>query len=179
MNYLIAQLQEDMCELQDEEWDIRIDRGQRYGGKDDTLENIATFGADGAIVHANECFNRIKNMFGQVKDLADLKDAVMDGRNYLAYIYILETRDKPVTVCACDVNPPKIPVGGFVSNDPPKVVPWTGGEFSDKINASLPSTILDMPEVESPEPSLRNYDVKPLFEDEVDLIEHGKKEVEK
>ena len=92
MNYLIAQLQEDMIELQDEEWDIRIDRGQRYGGKDDTLENIATFGADGAIVHANECFNRIKNMFGQVKDLADLKDAVMDGRNYLAYIYILETR---------------------------------------------------------------------------------------
>ena len=123
MSYPIAQLQEDMIVLQDEEWDIRINRGQRYGGKDDTLENIATFGADGAIVHANECFNRIKNMFGQVKDLADLKDAVMDGRNYLAYIYILETRE----LGQGEYNrPPKCQLD-IPAEVTPKVLPWEGG----------------------------------------------------
>ena len=92
MKYSIDQLNEFMDSLQTQEKEIRIDRGKRYGGKKDTLENISAFGSDGAIVHANECFNRIKNMFGQAKAIDDLKDAVMDGRNYLAYILCLETR---------------------------------------------------------------------------------------
>lgn len=83
-----------MESLQKEEKEIRADRGNRYGGKIDTLENIATFGSDGAIVHMTECYNRIRNMFGKSKDKEDLKNAVQDLRNYAAYVFILELRDK-------------------------------------------------------------------------------------
>ena len=94
MSYTIDDLEQDMEEIQRCEQVIREDRGARYGTKQDTLGNISTFGADGAIVHANECFCRIKNMFGEAKDIEDLENAVMDGRNYLAYILILARREQ-------------------------------------------------------------------------------------
>ena len=89
-----VQLEHWMDALQKEEKEIRIDRGKRYGTPEDTLGNIARFGADGAIVHLSECFNRIANTFGKPKDPEDLKNAVQDLRNYAAYIFILEMRDK-------------------------------------------------------------------------------------
>lgn len=92
MKYTIEELNEWMDDLQYAEKEIRIDRGKRYGSANDTLGNISTFGPDGAIIHANECYCRIKNMFGKEKNYEDLRDAVMDARNYLAYILNLEER---------------------------------------------------------------------------------------
>ncbi len=99
------QLQQQMEEIQAKEKAIREDRGRRYGSDEDTLANVAEFGSDGAIVSFWECVMRfkkiyrfikkakyIKDMFGQVKDIDDLENAVMDARNYLAYILILERR---------------------------------------------------------------------------------------
>ena len=88
------QLEHWMDALQEEEKEIRIDRGKRYGNEGDTLANIAEFGSDGAIVQMWECVMRIRNMFGKPKDSEDLKNAVQDLRNYAAYIFILEMRDK-------------------------------------------------------------------------------------
>ena len=116
MNYTIDQLNEFMCALQAEEEAIRTDRGLRYGAPDDTLSNVAEFGADGAIVSFWECARRIRNMYGKEKDLKDLANAVQDGRNYLAYILCLETRE----------------LGQGEYNIPPKVVPniceWASGK---------------------------------------------------
>ena len=94
-----------MFDVQVNERHIRDDRGKRYGSPDDALSNVAEFGADGAIVSFWECARRIRNMYGKDKSVADLENAVMDGRNYLAYILCLETRENPdVHVCACAVN---------------------------------------------------------------------------
>ena len=87
------QLEGRMELLQSEEKDIRIDRGRRYGSEKDTLANIAEFGADGAIVSFWECAMRVRNTFGKPKNYEDLKNAVQDGRNYLAYILILLERE--------------------------------------------------------------------------------------
>ena len=86
------QLEEWMDALQEEEKEIRIDRGKRYGTPEDTLGNIARFGSDGAIVHLSECFNRIANMYAKPKDKDDLKNAVQDLRNYASYVFILAFR---------------------------------------------------------------------------------------
>ncbi len=88
------QLQQQMEEIQAKEKAIREDRGRRYGLPEDTLANIAKFSSDGAIVHFWECAMRIGNMFGKAKDIDDMENAMMDGRNYLAYAYILELRDR-------------------------------------------------------------------------------------
>ena len=90
--YSIDDLNRFMDSIQAEEKKIRIDRGLRYGGKEDTLENVATFGSDGAIVSFWECAMRIKNMFGKPKNIKDLTNAVQDLRNFAAYILCLETR---------------------------------------------------------------------------------------
>ena len=92
MKYSIEELNEWFDKLQGEEKEIRIDRGRRYGSKEDTLANVAEFGADGAIINMWECAMRIRNMFGKPKDLADLKNAVQDLRNYSAYILNLAER---------------------------------------------------------------------------------------
>ncbi len=88
------QLQQQMEEIQAKEKAIREDRGRRYGLPEDTLANIAKFSSDGAIVHFWECAMRIGNMFSKAKDIDDLENAVMDARNYLAYILILEQRNR-------------------------------------------------------------------------------------
>jgi hypothetical protein len=154
MKYTIEQLNDFMDKIQAYEKDIRIDRGKRYGTPDDTLGNVAEFGADGCIISMWECFMRLKNSgihpilkvllqvlvedirdgFGRPKDIEDIDNAVKDLRNFAAYILCLETRElgqgeynippEDVTVCACAVNPPK-------------VVPWES-----------PESILTVPEVE-------------------------------
>lgn len=100
--------------MQAEEELIRIDRGKRYGGAEDTLLNVATFGADGAIINMFECAMRLKNMFGQPKHIEDLQNAVQDIRNYAAYIEILALREIPE---------PEEPMAG----GPPRVVEWSSG----------------------------------------------------
>ena len=110
--YSIDDLNKFMDYIQDKEKEIRIDRGLRYGGKEDTLENVATFGADGCIIAMWECFMRAKNSdidpilkimleallvdikdsFGKEKNIEDIANWVMDARNFLAYILCLETR---------------------------------------------------------------------------------------
>ena len=88
------QLEHWMDALQEEEKEIRIDRGKRYGTPKDTLANVAEFGSDGAIISMWECAMRIRNMFGKPKDPDDLKNAVQDLRNYAADVFIIEMRDK-------------------------------------------------------------------------------------
>ena len=117
MNYTADELDVFMIELQSEERGIREDRGKRYGSPEDVLSNVAEFGADGAIVSFWECARRIRNMYGKEKDLKDLANAVQDGRNYLAYILCLETRE----------------LGQGEYNIPPEVTPEvsipTGNDF--------------------------------------------------
>jgi len=93
MIYSINQLQQDMSDIEAVEFGIRDDRGRRYGDKEDTLANVATFGSDGAIINMWECAMRIKNMFGKPKSIEDLENAVHDIRNYAAYVLILEKRN--------------------------------------------------------------------------------------
>jgi len=90
--YTAEDLEKDIETLETERKEIRLDRGKRYGSKEDVLFNISTFGSDGAIISFWECAMRIKNMFGKEKNLDDLRNAVLDGCNYLQYIYILEER---------------------------------------------------------------------------------------
>ena len=106
MKYSQEQLEGFMFDVQANERHIRDDRGKRYGSPDDVLSNVAEFGADGAIVSFWECARRIRNMYGKDKDVADLENAVMDGRNYLAYILILLERETKKEGSICD-----IPVG--------------------------------------------------------------------
>lgn len=37
----------------------------------------------------------VRDMFGKAKNTEDLKNAIQDARNYLAYIFILAMREKP------------------------------------------------------------------------------------
>jgi len=115
--YTIDDLNRFMDYIQDKEKEIRIDRGLRYGGKEDTLENVATFGSDGAIISFWECAMRIKNMFGRDKDIDDLSNAVMDARNFLAYILCLETRFLGQGEYNIPPSTPQVP-------RKPQVVPW-------------------------------------------------------
>ena len=126
MKYSIDQLNEFMDKLQDEEMDIRVDRGQRYGNDTDTLDNVATFGADGVISGGFwECVSRIKNMYGKPKDLSDLKNAVQDLRNFAAYILCLETRELGQGVYNI---PPEV-----TPEVTPQVVPWVSPEYGSPI----------------------------------------------
>ena len=94
MKFTPEQLEETFEKMQSEEKAIRIDRGRKYCGKEDSLENISRFGSDGAIVHLSECFNRIVNMYGKPKDMKVLRNAVYDLRNYAGFIPILEERQE-------------------------------------------------------------------------------------
>jgi len=93
MKFSIDDLEVWMDALQKEEKEIRADRGRRYGSQEDTLANVAEFGPDGVISGGFwECVMRIKNMYGKPKNMADLKNAVQDLRNFTAYIFILSER---------------------------------------------------------------------------------------
>ena len=98
MKRSIEDVNETFVVLQKEEKLIREDRGVRYGGKDDTLENIATFGSDGAIVAFWECAMRIKNMFGKPKNLMDMRNAVNDSRNYAGMALRIEADEQATEV---------------------------------------------------------------------------------
>ena len=92
MKYTPEDLERDMKAIEDGDRAIREDRGRKYGGKDDTLQNVAEFGADGAIVLFWKFVRQIRNMHGKPKDPKDLANSIHDARNYLAYIQILENR---------------------------------------------------------------------------------------
>ena len=98
MNRTINEVDNFFLELEEEEKAIREDRGRRYGGKFDTLENIATFGSDGAIVAFWECAMRIRNSFGKPKMLKDLHNAVNDARNYAGFILKIEEDEQATEV---------------------------------------------------------------------------------
>jgi hypothetical protein len=143
MSYTIDQLNEYMDRLQAEEKEIRIDRGKRYGSPDDTLANVREFGADGCIISMWECFMRCRNSdihpivkvmlqvlvediragFGKPKNLEDMKNYVMDARNFMAYaLKFVEDESAPLHVCACEHNTPE-------------VVPWVSPTIKEAIKA--------------------------------------------
>jgi hypothetical protein len=99
MKYSTEQLNADIKKINETELEpIRIDRGKRYGGKDDTLENVAAFGWVGAVISAYECAQRLKNavnsvVAGNPVPHEEIENASEDLINYAFYVKILHRRE--------------------------------------------------------------------------------------
>ena len=88
---------------------IRADRGERYGGKDDTLRNVRECDPEGswrgAYISAVECMNRLKNMFflpTSEQNLPDFENATDDLIDYAYYIKILGRQKRLGTPTPCE-----------------------------------------------------------------------------
>jgi len=101
MNYTTEQLNADICEINEKELEpIRIDRGKRYGDKEDSLANVASFGWVGGVVSSYECAQRLKNAVNRLieqgiqPDDKDVENACHDMINYAYYTLILRRRNQ-------------------------------------------------------------------------------------
>jgi hypothetical protein len=99
MQYSTEQLNKDIREINEKELEpIRIDRGKRYGDRDDTLANVAAFNWVGAAIPAYECAQRLKNAVnrlveGTKPDNKEIENACHDLANYALYTLILWRRN--------------------------------------------------------------------------------------
>ena len=94
--YTTGMLEIDINTINDDLKAIRLDRGRRYGGQEDTLRNVRECDPEGAwrgaYVSAVECINRLKNIFmtpcaeQSVEDFENMTDDLI---NYAYYIKIL------------------------------------------------------------------------------------------
>ena len=94
--YTLENLEKDIDNINKELKAIRLDRGKRYGDKEDTLANVREADPDksyrAAYIAAYECLRRIKNVFDvpiDEIDMAGFENATDDLINYAYYIKIL------------------------------------------------------------------------------------------
>ena len=121
--YSNENLERDIAEREQANAKIRLDRGRRYGSRQDVLQNVRDADPEGAWRGAYtsmvECVNRMRNyFFVRVEDMTneqidDIRNAFEDCENYAHYAPILFEQKLAAQEPECHAVPYKIDVPNF------------------------------------------------------------------
>ena len=108
MRYSADQREADITQINQALQEIRDDRGGRYANSYDCLANIRSADPEGswrgAWVSAQECMNRLKNMFMQStenQDIVNFENATGDLINFAYFIKLLGRQKRVRLRCDC------------------------------------------------------------------------------